>query len=601
MRGGQGRWSYSAGQAWSHDSDQTQWRQLAEPGWKRHRGEQQSHHDRQSWQDNTSTWSSNTSWADHRYKSHWDEDLSDRLSPVDWNRISRVPFKRCFWTDHPEEQALKRRNLGIIIEECPQGGSPNPVRSFEQLGLLPDYALDALHEQGIQVPMPIQAQALPCALAGYNMVGIAETGSGKTLAFILPAIVHSEAQDRVKRGEATPIVLIMAPTRELAVQISEETSKLLAKSWKGCHGPDGMTAVCLYGGGSKREQKMSMSKGVHVAVATPGRLIDFVQSNVMSLSRVTYFVLDEADRMLDMGFHDDVAQISGQIRPDRQVLFFSATWSQEVQELARGLCDSGSDLVRIAVRGIGRATEQSERSATSALDVEANGVCSSTKLKARESITQDVVVVDCLTDDDPPKIDWDEQERRKLQHLNKHVRSVLGASSDHKILVFVGQKDLADSLSKSLQAEGFDADTMHGGLEQEVRLSVLEQFKTGFLRLLVVTDVLQRGIDIPQVSHVVIHGMGSIDGYVHRIGRTARGQGKTGHALLFFEYNPLHSLRPAELIEVLEDSQQQVPEELRKMADEVAAGKREVREASQKKKWKSSGCSWHGAGTGWRW
>merc|ERR1712232_778656 len=226
---------------------------------------------------------------------------------------------------------------------------------------------------------------------------------------------------------------------------------------------------------------------------------------------------------------------------------------------------------------------------------------SSIALKARDTILQDVKVVDCQKGD-PPKSDWDEQGNIKRKLLEKHVRCVLEKSEDHKVLVFVQSKDLADELSKSLWRDGFHADSMHGGKPQDERLSVLDQFRKGSLRLLVVTDVLSRGIDIPQVSHVVIHGFGSIDGYVHRIGRTTRGKDGTGHALVFFEYNPHHPSAAAELIELLEASRQHVPEGLRHIAREVAAGQREVKEKkvskeNSKAKWRKDG---GGSGGGWR-
>jgi len=286
--------------------------------------------------------------------------------------------------------------------------------------------------------------------------------------------------------------------------------------------------------------------------ATPGRLIDFVKAGSISLRRVTYLVLDEADRMLEYGFQDDVGGISGQIRPDRQVLFFSATWGSAVQQLARGICRPGAGPTRISC---GRRQE------------EGGGGGGEPQQLARESIDQQVVVIDHAGD-------WEKQAAEKRRLLEEHLRNVLGASEESKVLVFVSQKGLADELARQLQAEGFQADRMHGGQAQEYRLWVLDEFRKSRLRLLVCTDVLGRGIDIPSVSHVVIHEMGAIEEYVHRIGRTARGKDARGHALVFFEYWEKYPEMASQLIAVLRASKQPVPPELQRVADEVASGKR---------------------------
>eukprot|EP00438_Fugacium_kawagutii_P024754 Skav213504 [mRNA] locus=scaffold3849:220391:247029:- [translate_table: standard] len=354
---------------------------------------------------------------------------------------------------------------------------PGPITTFQELNdLLPRYVLDALTWNNITNPLPIQCQALPLVLTGLDVIGIAQTGSGKTLAYLLPAIVHIVAQPPIARGSISPVALIMAPTRELAVQIVEEAHKA------------GLKSV-----GKKFQQLNDLEYGCDIVAATPGRLIDFMTQKKISLERVTYLVLDEADRMLEEGFAGDVESISSQVRPERQVLFFSATWSHEVQKLAAGLCNPGTHPVRISVG-------QDE-----------HGSLSAKQRHARDGIVQTVQVVDFPDD-------YEKQVAEKRKLLEKYLQ---------------GRKQYADELATKLWDAGFKATAMHGGKSQDdARLRTLEDFRKGEYRLMVATDaqlmdVIGRGIDIPSVSHVIIFDMGSIDDYVHRIGRTARG--KDGH------------------------------------------------------------------------
>jgi len=463
-----------------------------------------------------------------------------------------------------------RESLQICIEEDPYGDCPNPIRSFQELSSLPSYVLKSLSQYGIHSPMPIQAQALPLVLSGRDVIGLAQTGSGKTLAFLVPAAVHLEKHIHDKEGSEScpaPIVLVLAPTRELAVQIAEEADKVF--EWQSSLRHSGIHTVCLYGGGDKWTQKKKLWRGAHIVVATPGRLSDFVGTNVLSLSKVSYFVLDEADRMLDLGFQEDVFTVARQIQPTRQILFFSATWGSNVQELAQDLCREGSKPVRISY---GQSHDHAQGHSSTA-----------SKSQAREGIVQEVIVVD-----HPGEDGWKKQEEEKEDYLNKHLQDVLSASEQHKVLVFVSQKNLADKVSSRLKGLGFQADAMHGGKSQDYRLWVLDQFRKGELRLLVCTDVLGRGIDIPSVSHVVIHEMGEIDDYIHRIGRTARGLHGKGHALVFFEYWEGAPQLAAELIDVLAASKQLVPRELQRIADEVKDGKRKIRASDNQ--WKGK---WH--------
>mmetsp|Transcript_29872 Transcript_29872/g.93360 ORF Transcript_29872/g.93360 Transcript_29872/m.93360 type:complete len:649 (+) Transcript_29872:88-2034(+) len=487
------------------------------------------------------------------------------------------PFQRAF-LDQPEDLSdedrrqteLLRSSLEVSVEG-PSGEAFAPLALFEELEMLPPYALQALMEMDITAPMPIQAQALPIILGGHDLIGIAKTGSGKTLAYLLPAVVHIEAQKPLSKDTVTPIALIMAPTRELAVQISEEADKLLKKSAEGNH-RGGIWPACVYGGKHKMEQLRNLWRGCHVLVATPGRLMDLLQHEELSLSRVTYFVLDEADRMLDFGFQDDVGKIASSVRSDRHMLFFSATWPTAVQDLAKTLCRDGVQPVRLSVG-------QHE-----------DGVAAT-----RADIAQEVVVFDQDT--------WEERDQAKRQILYGHLRRVL-QSEDNKALVFVNNKSMADEMRDKLFEEGFKTDSMHGGRPQSMRMEVLDAFKRGETRLLVATDVMGRGLDIPEITHVVIYDMGDVDDYIHRIGRTARGlSGVGGHALTLFEYNQKWPELAGGLVQVLAEAGQRVPPELKTIADEVAAGERRIVERGEWKKrklWKEDGASWQeGGAKGW--
>jgi len=461
----------------------------------------------------------------------------------------KAPFKRAFIEppgklSKADMKALAdmRGEMQITVEG--QGSAFPPIMSFQELdGIIPDWCMEALNAQGFEAPMPVQAQALPLALSGHDLVGIAKTGSGKTLAYLLPAMVHIEDQKPVAKGSSTPICLILAPVRELAVQIAEEAQKLLGGSKAGSH-PKGLSSVAIYGGGSSNKgwQIEALRKGCEIVAATPGRLVDLIEGRQISLSRVTYFVLDEADRMLDEGFGAQVNEINKQIRPDRQCMFFSATWPASVERLAGKICQNGSEPIQLTVG-------QNEEGGPT----------------TREDIVQEVVVFD--------EPSWDERDAAKQELLYAHLREVL-SHKQHKMLVFLSRKVLCDSMVNRLWAEGFKCQAMHGGKSQDSRLDILDQFKTNKLKLLVTTDVMGRGLDIPDISHVVVYDMGDIEDYVHRIGRTARGPYGKGHALTFFEYDRKWPNLASDLLGCLEQSEQEVPEDLARIAEEAANGQR---------------------------
>merc|ERR1719440_2475145 len=355
---------------------------------------------------------------------------------------------------------------------------PKPVRTFEEASF-PDYVLEEVSRVGFKEPSPIQVQGWPIALAGRDMIGIAETGSGKTLAFLLPAVVHINAQPYLSRGDG-PIVLCLAPTRELACQTKEECDRF-GKSSR-------IKNTCVYGGVPKMQQARDLGEGVEIVIATPGRLIDFLDSGATNLKRVTYLVLDEADRMLDMGFEPQVRKITSQVRPDRQTLMWSATWPKEVQRLAKDICRE--DPVHINIGSL--------------------------DLRCAHTIRQYVEVVD---------------ERDKRSRLKRLLEKVMDGS---KILIFAQTKTQGDDLTREMRTDGWPALCIHGDKKQEEREWVLKEFKEGRNPILIATDVASRGLDVKDIKYVINYDFpNQIEDYIHRVGRTGRA-GAIGSSYSFF-------------------------------------------------------------------
>lgn len=467
-----------------------------------------------------------------------------------------IPFKTDFigtyTSSEPADDDLAREQLGIAVQSDPFGLTPRPIDLWADMSeMIPPWMNKSLEENGWAAPMPVQAQAFPILLAGKNLIGIAQTGSGKTIAFMLPAIIHANDQRPLTWDDQGPVAMVLAPTRELAVQIAEESEKLTKYSIDSQKHPGGITTTCFYGGGKKWAQLSKFSDtGSHIVVATPGRLMDCIAEGSVALKRVTYFCLDEADRMLDMGFVGDMMDLSSTIRKDKQMAFFSATWPKEVEKLALDICTSGTPVqIRVAAAG----KEDTE------------------ELVAREGIIQQVIVVEEL-DGSKGKDKWGKQDEMKKEMLDAHLKKVLAADENSKIMIFVNDKLFADELNAKLYEDGVPADCIHGGRNQERRLSVLDSFRKAELRVLVATDVVGRGLDIPDVTHVVVYSFNTPLEYIHRIGRTGRGVEAKGHALVFFEYTPKNTEAAEGLIDVLERSGQPVPNELRVIAKEVKDG-----------------------------
>jgi ATP-dependent RNA helicase RhlE len=346
--------------------------------------------------------------------------------------------------------------------------------SFDDLNLIHPLQR-ALSEEGYTTPTPIQKQSIPHLLSGKDMIGIAQTGTGKTASFILPILHNMSASYKAPRPRK-PRVLVLAPTRELAAQIGDSFSTY-GKYTRFKH-------TVVFGGVGQSPQVRALSKGVDSLVATPGRLLDLIDQGHVRLSDVEYFVLDEADRMLDMGFINDVYKVVGMLPQKRQSLFFSATMSPEISQLARKML-------------------------TNPVTVEVTPQATTV-----ERIDQYVFFVD--SDNKNPLI---------LQLLrSKHLECVL---------VFTRTKHRANKVAEMLNKNRIPADAIHGNKSQTHRTTTLQKFKSGNLRVLVATDIAARGIDIEDISHVINYDLPNVsESYVHRIGRTARA-GADGTAFSF--------------------------------------------------------------------
>lgn len=332
---------------------------------------------------------------------------------------------------------------------------------FEELGLNAEIT-KALRENGFEAPFPIQQEAIPLILRGIDVIGQAHTGTGKTAAFALPILTKLK-----RRGPLQAVILV--PTRELAVQVTAEFEKFARYT--------GIRVVSIYGGQTIGIQYNQLRKGVQIVVATPGRLIDHIKRRSIILKEVKFAVLDEADRMLDMGFVDDIKYILSYMRKDRHTCLFSATMPREVLRLAQEYMVDPKEI---------RLNE---------------------KELSLDTIDQSYLVV---------------HENEKFKHLCNFIRN----KNERQTIVFAATKQRTHRLASELKQEGFKAITMHGDLSQGQRDSAMYKFRKGFEDILVATDIAARGIDVPAVGHVINYDIPADPLiYFHRIGRTARAGG----------------------------------------------------------------------------
>jgi len=373
----------------------------------------------------------------------------------------------------PMEIAERRAKLGVKVRGR---GAPASVSSFREAGLS-ERIMTVLEKKAITEPVPVQAQCLPCIMAGRDVIGIAKTGSGKTLAFVLPMLRHILDQPPLGPNETGPIGLILAPARELAYQIHAVC--------KGFSKHLNIKSTAVYGGAGVAEQIGDLKRGTHILCATPGRLIDILtmqSGKLISLQRVSMVCLDECDRAFDMGFEPQISAILSAVRPDRQLVLFSATFPRVLENLAK-------------------------KSLKAPLEVIVGG-----RSVASDSVEQYAEVVE-----------EEDKFLRLLQILGDH------ANDKKKVIVFVGRQEQADSLFEQLTRCGYSSLSIHGGLDQEDRDSNLSDFKRADsgVDVLVATSVAGRGLDVPSCGCVVNYSSPNhLEDYVHRVGRTGRAGNK---------------------------------------------------------------------------
>ncbi|XP_071152368.1 uncharacterized protein [Mytilus edulis] len=466
------------------------------------------------------------------------------LPPIEKNFYIESQSVKNMYPDEVNEFRKTNNNI-TVTDLCTEGSRniPNPCRTFEEAFEHYPAILDTIYNQKFTKPSPIQAQAWPVLLQGLDLIGIAQTGTGKTLAFLLPAFIHIDNQPIPREERGGPNVLVLSPTRELALQIETEVKKFDYK---------GIKSVCVYGGGNRREQIKVVTNGVEIIVATPGRLNDLVMNGIVNVKSVTYLILDEADRMLDMGFEPEIKKILLDIRPDRQTVMTSATWPEGVRRLGGQYL---KDPIQVFVGSL--------------------------DLAAVHSVHQRVELVD---DDD--------KKDRLLQFIQEEFLPT------DKVIVFVGKKLMCDHLSSDLSLLGVDCQCIHGDREQCDREAALEDFKSGATRILIATDVASRGLDVKDITYVFNYDFPRhMEEYVHRVGRTGRA-GKTGTSITLM--TRMDWRNAAHLIEILVEAMQEVPEFLEDMAQRWEANQRKRAEERESLKGMGGGRGGGGRGGGGR-
>lgn len=439
---------------------------------------------------------------------------AEKLVIVDHSKIDYQPFRKNFYIEVKDITRMSAEDVASyrkLLELKVRGKDvPKPIKTWIQSGLT-SKLLDTIKKLGFEKPMSIQAQALPIIMSGRDCIGVAKTGSGKTLAFVLPMLRHVKDQPPVVPGDG-PIGLIMAPTRELVVQIYSDIKKFSKVL--------GINCVPIYGGSGVAQQISELKRGAEIVVCTPGRMIDILctsSGKITNLRRVTFLVLDEADRMFDMGFEPQITRIVQNTRPDRQTVLFSATFPRQVEILARKVL-------------------------TTPVEIQMGG---------RSVVNKDIKQLVEVRPDS-------ERFFRLLELLGEWY-------AKGKILVFVQSQDKCDALLKQLFQHGYPCLSLHGGKDQNDRESTLADFKSNVCNVLIATSVASRGLDVKDLELVVNYDVTNhYEDYVHRVGRTGRA-GRKGCAVTFVSEE--EERYAPDLVKALELSEQAVPEDLKALAD----------------------------------
>ncbi|KAJ3310845.1 pre-mRNA processing RNA-helicase [Boothiomyces sp. JEL0838] len=437
------------------------------------------------------------------------------LLEVDHSKMKYEPFRKDFYKEPPDlakmtEEEVDQKRLDLDGIHVRGKNCPKPVEKWSQFGMPPGVHEVIKKLLKYERPTPIQAQAIPAIMSGRDVIGISKTGSGKTMAFILPMFRHIKDQ-RPSGPQEGPIGLVMTPTRELAVQIHREVkhfTKVL-----------NLRAVCCYGGSPIKDQIAELKKGADIIVCTPGRMIDLLCANngrVTNLKRVTYLVLDEADRMFDLGFEPQVMRMIGNVRPDRQCVLFSATFPRFMEALARKILRKPLEIL-VGVRSI-----------------------------VAPDVTQIVEVI--------------ENEEAKFLRLLAVLGKCSAENPNSKFLIFVDRQEAADAMLSNLFKRGYPCLALHGGKDQADRDSVISDFKNGATNILVATSIGARGLDVKDLNVVINYECPNHhEDYVHRCGRTGRA-GNKGTAYTFILHE--QAAYGADIIKALTQSGVPVPKEL---------------------------------------
>ncbi|RKP05824.1 P-loop containing nucleoside triphosphate hydrolase protein [Thamnocephalis sphaerospora] len=450
------------------------------------------------------------------------------IAQVDHSKMNYEEFRKDFYMEPPELAEMSAEEVDLLrasLDGVKIRGvrPPKPVKRWTHCGF-PAACYDVIRKLGYTAPTPIQAQGIPAILGGRDVIGIAKTGSGKTMAFLLPMFRHIKDQRPLRVMEG-PVALIMTPTRELAVQIHRDCKPFLKVL--------NLRAVCAYGGAPIKDQIADLKRGAEIVVCTPGRMIDLLCANagrLLNLARVTYLVLDEADRMFDMGFEPQVMKIVNNIRPNRQTVLFSATFPRQMEALARKVLRKP---LEITVGG-------------------------------RSVVCDDVEQIVEVRDD-----------QTKFVRLLEILGLRYNENPDLRTLIFVDRQEAADNLLRDLMRRGYSSLSLHGGKDQMDRDSTISDFKAGVVPILVATSVAARGLDVKMLGLVVNYDCPNhMEDYVHRVGRTGRA-GNKGTAYTFI--TPEQDRYAVDIVKALCLSKAHVPDDLQKMADEfltkVKAGK----------------------------
>lgn len=444
--------------------------------------------------------------------------VGQRAKDISFSDSIETSWRPPRWVrDMSEEACQEIRDEWHILVEGER--IPYPIKRFEDMKF-PRPVIDALREKGIKKPTPIQIQGLPVVLSGRDMIGLAFTGSGKTLVFSLPLVMLALEEEKkmpIAGGEG-PFGMIICPSRELAKQTHSVISRIcehLARAGN----PQLRTMLCI-GGVPFKEQADLVRRGIHMIVATPGRLLDFLKKKKFTLNLCKYLCLDEADRLVDMGFEEDLSGVVDFFTNQRQTLLFSATMPKKIQDFAK------KALVQPVVVNVGRAGAAN-------LDV----------IQEVEYVKQEAKIVyllECLQKTPPP------------------------------VLIFCESKTDVDDIHEYLLLKGVEAVAVHGGKDQEEREYAMTSFREGKKDVLVATDIASKGLDFPDIQHVINYDMPKeIENYVHRIGRTGRC-GKTGIATTFINKNCEETIL-LDLKHLLLEAKQRVPAVLSSLTGEDVA------------------------------